>query len=47
MKLYFGTPGWGWTMWGIGYRSTWFFGFSKKREKTDIMKYQFSDEADE
>lgn len=33
MKLYFGTPGWGWTMWGIGYKSQWFFGFSARREK--------------
>ncbi len=31
MKLYFGTPGWGWTMWGIGYKSQWFFGFSARR----------------
>lgn len=32
MKLYLGTPGWGWDLWGIGYKSQWFFGFSRKRK---------------
>lgn len=28
MKIYFGDIGWGWKMYGIGYKSKWFFGFS-------------------
>ena len=32
MKFYFGTPGWGWTMWGFGYKAHWFIGLSVKRE---------------
>lgn len=28
MRLYLGTPGWGWRMYGIGYKTLWFFGFS-------------------
>ena len=31
MRFYFGTPGWGWTMWGFGYKAQWFIGFSMKR----------------
>ena len=33
MRIYFGTPGWGWTMYGIGYKNSWFIGFSKKATK--------------
>ena len=28
MKIYFGTVGWGWKMYGIGYKNKWFLGFS-------------------
>jgi len=37
VRFYFGTPGWGWIMWGIGYKTIWFFGFSMKKldNKTD------------
>lgn len=31
MKLYFGTPGFGWIMYGIGYKDKWFLGFSMNR----------------
>lgn len=27
-KLYFGTPGFGWIMYGIGYEDVWFLGLS-------------------
>ena len=30
MKLYLGTPGWGWRLFGVGYKTVWFFGFSMK-----------------
>jgi hypothetical protein len=33
MKIYFGTPSWGWIMYGIGYKSKWFLGFSMKKAK--------------
>lgn len=26
--LYLGTPGWGWIMYGIGWKTKWFFGMS-------------------
>jgi len=29
MRFYFGYPGWGWKMYGIGYKTTWFLGFSR------------------
>jgi len=32
MKIYFGTPGWGWRLYGIGYKSAWFLGFSMRLE---------------
>lgn len=35
MKIYLGTPGWGWTLWGIGYGSKWFLGFSMRRAPAD------------
>ena len=28
MKVYFGAKGWGWVMYGFGYKAKWFFGFS-------------------
>ena len=28
MKFYFGTPGWGWKLYGIGYGNRWFIGAS-------------------
>lgn len=28
MKIYLGTPGWGWKMYGIGYKTKWFLGLS-------------------
>lgn len=28
MKLYFWTKGWGWLLFGIGYKAKWFFGLS-------------------
>ena len=31
MRLYLGTPSWGWEMYGIGSKSKWFFGFSIRR----------------
>lgn len=30
MKIYLGTPGWGWRMYGIGYKTAWFLGLSIK-----------------
>lgn len=30
MIIYFGRIGWGWRMYGIGYKTTWFLGFSAK-----------------
>jgi hypothetical protein len=27
-RLYFGYPGWGWRMYGIGYETDWFLGLS-------------------
>lgn len=32
MKIYFGTPGFGWIMYGIGYKDKWFLGFSMNRD---------------
>ena len=32
MRIYFGYYGWGWKMYGIGYKTEWFLGFSMKRE---------------
>ena len=43
MKWYFGTPGWGWTMWGFGYKSAWFFGFTRKIDRDAVLKHKFSD----
>lgn len=45
MRFYFGTPRWGWHMWGIGYKATWFFGFSRKTDRDAVLKYKFSDEG--
>lgn len=28
MVIYFGRIGWGWKMYGIGYKTKWFLGFS-------------------
>lgn len=28
MRIYFGNVGFGWRMYGIGYKSKWFLGFS-------------------
>jgi len=28
MRIYFGKVGWGWKMYGIGYKNKWFLGFS-------------------
>ena len=30
MRIYFGFYGWGWRMYGIGYKTLWFLGFSIK-----------------
>lgn len=30
MRIYFGKVGWGWKMYGIGYKTEWFLGFSCK-----------------
>ena len=30
MKIYFGKVGYGWKMYGIGYKTKWFLGFSHK-----------------
>lgn len=30
--VYFGTPKWGWTMYGVGWGTLWFFGYSKRRD---------------
>lgn len=40
MKIYFGTPGWGWMMWGIGYKTKWFFGFSMQHKPNPLTKIQ-------
>ena len=54
MKLYLGTPGWGWRMWGlIGKNSKWFLGFSKQAVYQDyeqppgIHNYMSFDESSE
>lgn len=31
-KVYVGTKGWGWVMFGIGWNTKWFFGVSIKQE---------------
>ena len=31
MKFWFGTPGWGWRLWGVSYGDRWFFGLSIKQ----------------
>lgn len=28
MKFWFGTPGWGWRLWGVSNGDKWFFGLS-------------------
>jgi len=28
IRIYHGTVAWGWRMYGIGYKTKWFFGFS-------------------
>lgn len=35
MVFYFGTPGWGWHLWGFGYKTKWFFGFSRKQKPSE------------
>lgn len=42
LRIYLGTPGWGWIMYGIGWKNIWFLGFSvnqypKKKVKTDVL----------
>ena len=32
VRIYLGTPAWGWTLYGIGYESKWFLGLSIRRE---------------
>lgn len=36
MKWYLGTPGWGWIMWGFGWKAKWFIGFSMARKSKDV-----------
>lgn len=36
IKFYFGTPGWGWKMYGIGWKTLWFLGFSIKDTSQEI-----------
>jgi len=39
MRLYFGRIGWGWRMYGIGYKTVWFVGFSisvKVKESANV-----------
>lgn len=31
VRIHLGTNSWGWRMYGIGYKSLWFFGFSINR----------------
>jgi hypothetical protein len=35
MIIYFGRIAWGWKMYGIGYKTKWFLGFSMKAETAD------------
>ncbi len=35
VRLYLGTPGWGWLMFGIGWKTLWFLGFSIKEHGND------------
>ena len=30
MKVYLGNYGWGWNLYGIGYKDQWFIGFSRR-----------------
>jgi hypothetical protein len=30
LKIYLGATGWGWRLFGIGYKSKWFLGFSMR-----------------
>ena len=38
MRIYFGTKAWGWIMYGFGYKSKWFFGFSMNNSWLDQAK---------
>lgn len=38
MKFYFGQVGWGWKMYGIGYKTKWFLGFSIAIKTVDTSK---------
>lgn len=31
MKFWFGTPGWGWRLWGVSNGDKWFIGLSIKQ----------------
>lgn len=35
MKFWFGTPGWGWRLWGVSNGDKWFFGLSIKQGASD------------
>lgn len=38
MRLYLGFPGWGWRMYGIGYKTLWFVGLSIQIESENKIK---------
>ena len=52
MRIYFGTPGFGWRMYGIGYKSVWFIGFSARIQEgarwsePNLVHIQFEQETD-
>jgi len=33
VRIYYGQVGWGWKMYGIGYRNEWFLGYSRRSTK--------------
>jgi len=52
VRIYFGTPGFGWRMYGIGYKSVWFLGFSSRIQEgarwsePNLVHIQFEQETD-
>lgn len=46
MRIYYGQVSWGWKMYGIGYRTKWFLGFSMQADncETDVKDVLTADE---
>lgn len=43
MIIYYGQVGWGWKMYGIGYKTKWFFGFSMKWEPPKVEEWDIAE----